>query len=726
MTVKEGKKVRLSLSAKILIGLILGIVLGLFFGEAVGFLKIIGDAFIKLLQMSVLPYIVVSLIVGIGRLTYDVALSLAKKCGVVLLALWALTIAMVLVMPVAFPDWKTASYFSSSLVMEQEPFNFLELFIPSNPFFSLTNNIVPSVVVFSVALGVALMGLEKKDALIDSLSIVMDALTKITAFVVNLAPIGVFAITASAAGTMDVADLGRWQVYLVTYLAAWIVLSFWILPVLVSTLTPLTYRDVVLSTRDALVTAFATGNLLIVLPILAERSKTILEKYELEGKDSDSSPVDVIVPISFTFPNAGKLLTMSFLLFAGWFSGFSVSLDRYPEFVVVGFLSFFGLVAAAMPYLLSFLHIPQDMFQLFLISDVFIGRFGTLLAAMHVLILALLGSFALSGRLTIRWKRLINYAVVSVILTGLCLGAVRLLFTYAFEPTYTKYKTFVESELLTSPVKAKVYRSTSELPVSEIPHTARLGVVRERGSLRVGYFKDSLPFAFQNAAGTMVGFDIEMAHILAKELKVDLEFVLIKREEMKEQLEAGYCDIVMSGVAISTGRAQKVTFTEPYMDVTMAFAAKDHLINKFSRWESIQSREDLKIGVPNLPYYVSLAREKLPDAEVIPMNTQREFFRSERHEIDAMATTAESGSAWTLIYPEYSVVVPLPDPIHIPLSYAVQMGNVDVKNFIDTWIDLKKKDGTIKTLYEYWILGESARKKEPRWSVMRNVLHWVD
>ncbi|MFQ5992566.1 MAG: cation:dicarboxylate symporter family transporter, partial [Nitrospiraceae bacterium] len=56
----------MSLSAKILIGMVLGIIAGIFFGEEVAFLQIIGEGFIQLLQMSVLPFVTLSLIVGLG------------------------------------------------------------------------------------------------------------------------------------------------------------------------------------------------------------------------------------------------------------------------------------------------------------------------------------------------------------------------------------------------------------------------------------------------------------------------------------------------------------------------------------------------------------------------------------------------------------------------------------------------------------------------------------
>ena len=43
------------------------------------------------------------------------------------------------------------------------------------------------------------------------------------------------------------------------------------------------------------------------------------------------------------------------------------------------------------------------------------------------------------------------------------------------------------------------------------------------------------------------------------------------------------------------------------------------------------------------------------------------------------------------------------------------------------WIDVKKKEHTFQRFYDYWILGQQAAANvEPRWSVIRNVLGWVD
>ncbi|HSQ84176.1 MAG TPA: cation:dicarboxylase symporter family transporter [Desulfobacterales bacterium] len=103
MMKKENKtKIRPSLSTMILIGLGLGIACGIFLGEYCGFLSIIGDAFIQLLQMTILPYIVASLILGIGGLSYKQAKMLALKGGIIMLLFWAISFTMILLMPPSF------------------------------------------------------------------------------------------------------------------------------------------------------------------------------------------------------------------------------------------------------------------------------------------------------------------------------------------------------------------------------------------------------------------------------------------------------------------------------------------------------------------------------------------------------------------------------------------------------------------------------------------------
>jgi len=95
-------------------------------------------------------------------------------------------------------------------------------------------------------------------------------------------------------------------------------------------------------------------------------------------------------------------------------------------------------------------------------------------------------------------------------------------------------------------------------------------------------------------------------------------------------------------------------------------------------------------------------------------------------EVDALLLPAERGSAWTLMFPQYSVVVPGPDPIRVPLAYPIGKRDERFARFVNTWIGLKRKDGTLDAAYRYWILGQNAAPRQPRWSIIRDVLHWVE
>ncbi len=108
------------------------------------------------------------------------------------------------------------------------------------------------------------------------------------------------------------------------------------------------------------------------------------------------------------------------------------------------------------------------------------------------------------------------------------------------------------------------------------------------------------------------------------------------------------------------------------------------------------------------------------------MSSPGEFFEGNEAGLDAFLFTAEAGSAWTLLHPRYAVVVPQPGLSSIPLAYAVPRGETELVDSVNAWIELRQKDGTTARLYDYWILGRGAVEKKPRWSVIGNVLLWVE
>ena len=183
----------MSPTAKILLSLCLGIGVGLFFGEPAGRLGVVGDVYVGLLQMTVLPFITLSLVANVGRFSLQDGAKLMRAAAIVMLG----------------------------------------LYVPSNPFHSLSRNLVPGVVLFSILLGLALAGLERKQLVLDQMDVLMQGLMGVNKFVVRLSPVGIFAIAASAAGTITLTEFGRLQGYIISHTLLAVILALWVLPMVV-------------------------------------------------------------------------------------------------------------------------------------------------------------------------------------------------------------------------------------------------------------------------------------------------------------------------------------------------------------------------------------------------------------------------------------------------------------------------------------------------------------
>ena len=426
---------RIGIATQVFIGLGLGIATGVLFGEEAAVLTILGDAFIALLQITVIPYVMVALITSIGRLSIEDVISLSLKAGSILLILWFIGISVVLTAPLAFPDWPSASFFSLSQIDKTQPVNLLDLYVPSNIFASLSNAVMPAIVVFSILFGLALTSVTKKERVIELLSTIGEVLIGITGFVGKLAPYGVYAITASAAGTIEVADLGRLQVYIVIYVVLSLILSLWLVPGLITTVTPLRYGLIMRTFRGPLVAAFATGNLLIVLPLLATDGKKLLalgNEQSDAATEQEQSSVDLLIPAAFPFPNLGSVFV---LLFGGWYVGSEISVADYITLTVAGLASLFGGAVLTLPFLFDLLKLPAELFQVFITVDVIAVRFGTLLAAMHLIAIALIGTYALQGAISLNPLRLLRFSAISVALIASALiGTAPSIRTSMFNP----------------------------------------------------------------------------------------------------------------------------------------------------------------------------------------------------------------------------------------------------------------------------------------------------
>ncbi len=171
---------------------------------------------------------------------------------------------------------------------------------------------------------------------------------------------------------------------------------------------------------------------------------------------------DVIVPASFNFPHSGKVLSISFILFAAWFADVSLSALEHAKLGLLGVLSYFGSLNAAVPYLLDLFRIPIDTFQLFLATGLVNSRFGSAAAAMHTFALAILGSCAVSGLLVIQPRKILRFAVITAVLIAATTAGLRFYFAQVIGHEYTKANVIKNMELMRSGVPATVNPTSRE------------------------------------------------------------------------------------------------------------------------------------------------------------------------------------------------------------------------------------------------------------------------
>ena len=713
----------MGLSTLILAGVLLGVATGLFFGEYTAFLSVVGDAFVGLLQMTVLPYIAIALVSNIGRLSIAEGRRFGLYAGCFVALSLLVTMAAILLLPLALPARESASFFSTGSLQEPADIDLLALFIPSNPFNSLANNAVPAVVLFCIAVGLSIVKLDNKELVLDPLDLVTNALSQINRYLVKATPVGVFAIVASMAGSMQLEELARLEAYLLLFTVAAFVVAYGVLLPLLAALTPFSYSQLFKVSRAPVLTAFATGKVFVVLPMLVTATEELFGEVRADARKATSYS-RAVTPLVYPFPHAGKLLALLFVPFAAWFVDQPIRFDQYPAFLGSGLFSLFGSPMAAIPFLLDQLRLPADMFQLFVVSGVLASRLGDMVGAIHLLFVSVLTACALTIGVSFDLRRLLPVCAFIVVLGAVAMGGTRAFLASSLDTSYDKDQIIrgMHSALHTT-AAATVHREIPARDDAEFASTmARIG---STGVLRVGYHADNLPSSFFNVDDVLVGYDIDMANLLAQHLQCRLEFVPFRFPTLATQLERGDFDLAMSGVTMLPARLARMRFTEPYTEITAALLVPDHRREEFEERMVSRTFDDLVIAVGRVSDAAPIAHSLMPRIETVTLPSLREFLESGGAGGDAMIWTAEGGAAWTLVYPGFSVVVIRP-VFRAPVGFPVATGNEAFANFTSRWIQFARAAGYTERLYKHWILGETARRAGPRWSVMGDVLGWVE
>ena len=314
----------MKLYTKILIALALGAALGVIANAydvgwlrvAIAFIEPIGTAFIRLMTMIVLPLVVSSLLVGtaslgdvrqvgkVGARTLGFALAatiVATIVGLLVFAIFrpgsGLDIAIRDALAAPFADRaQTAAAAQTSLVQ-----TLIEI-IPRNPFRALADLDLLAVVFFTILFGAAAgqLELERKAPILAFFDGVTDVSMVIIGWILKLAPLGVFALSASVFASFGAELIGSLLMFCLTVIVGELFFGFGVLGVAVSVLAgmnPVTYFRKI--ARASLV-AFSTSSSNAALPISLEVAETEL--------GISKRVAGFVLPLSATLNKAGSAL----------------------------------------------------------------------------------------------------------------------------------------------------------------------------------------------------------------------------------------------------------------------------------------------------------------------------------------------------------------------------------------------------------------------------------
>ena len=291
------------------------------------------------------------------------------------------------------------------------------------------------------------------------------------------------------------------------------------------------------------------------------------------------------------------------------------------------------------------------------------------------------------------------------------LAFITLRFTFdAISYQYQGYEKFIQRDFILIDTPATVIKTANNQTETLSENTlfkgnSALKRIKQRGFIRVGYFRDDLPYAFHNNEGKLVGFDIEIVNLLADDLGVSIEFVRIFHKQAKAMLSSGYLDMT-TGVPVTPRNMQDFTLTVPYSHQSMAFLVKESRRKEFSDWQSIISRKDLIIGIPEIFYSENVVKRYFENTTAWEISTPRLFFKEEHQNIDGMLFGAATASAWTLLHPDYTVIVPKPARPELSMAFAISTNDHTFEVFMRNWIIMKQQNHDIEYLFDYWVAGK--------------------
>ena len=337
---------RIMLWKRIFGALVAGVIIGMLWGSDAASIAWIGDLFVRLIRMVVVPLVFVTLVSGVVSMGDPSKLG---SLGVKTLAVYmSTTLAAILI------GLTLAAYLQPGIGVDlslavpssvQAPIPLSERLlsiVPSNPVAALAEGNILAIIFFALLVGISLLVIGEKGRPVSELmNASTEMMLKITHWVMEVAPFGVFALIASVAGNQGVSallDVAILVVCVVLACAAHMLIIHGL--IMMRIVLRLSAGSFFKGARDAMLVAFSTSSSSATLPV----SMSVAEN-KLGIKPVVASTV---LPLGATINMDGTALYVGIVsVFAAQAFGVELTLADYA--IMAGSTTLVSVGTAAVP-----------------------------------------------------------------------------------------------------------------------------------------------------------------------------------------------------------------------------------------------------------------------------------------------------------------------------------------------------------------------------------------
>ncbi|AIB11597.1 amino acid ABC transporter substrate-binding protein [Azospirillum argentinense] len=225
---------------------------------------------------------------------------------------------------------------------------------------------------------------------------------------------------------------------------------------------------------------------------------------------------------------------------------------------------------------------------------------------------------------------------------------------------------------------------------------SRLDRIQRTGLVRVCMWPDYYAISFRNPySGELQGLDVDMARALGQDLGTRVSFVESGFSSFIADLLSDRCDIGMFGIGVTAARAEKVAFSQPYLNSGI-YAVSSQAHPRILRWDDLD-QDGMVVAVQKgtvMDDYASRALRKASVRIVSGPQEREEEVQSGR--ADAFLTDYPYGQRILSVHQWAHLITPEIPVQSTPYAYAVAPGDPLWLDRVNRFVDAVKRDGRLE------------------------------